>query len=56
MPELRVAPGERLRLTASHDTYGISFSLDDNDEAMLRALSTGVPLKVGRLGRRAPAP
>lgn len=46
--ELHVEPGQRLLLSAKHDTYSISYSLDDNEESLLASLSTGVPAKVGR--------
>lgn len=45
--EVRVDPGTTLNVTAKHDTYGISYSLADNDEDELAQRSTGVPLKVG---------
>lgn len=52
VPEARVAAGDRLGLTASHDTYGISFDLEGaNAAAELARRSTGVPLKARR-GRR----
>jgi hypothetical protein len=49
--ELRVEPGQSVKLTAKHDTYSISYSLADNDEGLLRQLSTGVPMKVRLMGR-----
>lgn len=43
VPETRITPGDHLTLTAKHDTYSISYSLDDGEEVVQR--STGVPLK-----------
>ncbi|GAB4824134.1 hypothetical protein N2152v2_011180 [Parachlorella kessleri] len=43
--EVRTEPGQTLKLTASHDTYSISYSRVDNEEELLVKQSTGVPMK-----------
>lgn len=47
LPEVRVAPGERLAITARHDTYSISYALEpgsNGGEEALTARGSGVPL------------